>query len=297
MSSTLGSATSTGWNRRSSAGSFSMCSSVLVERRRADRAELAAREHRLQQVPGVHRALGRARADDRVQLVDERDDLPVAVGDLLEHRLEALLELAAVLRPGEHRAEVERDDDLPCRLSGTSPSTIALRQPLDDRGLADAGLADQHRVVLRPAAEHLDRAADLLVAADHRVELALARGMSVRSRPYFSSERKVSSGFSLVTRRRPRTSASAASAASRVTPAACEQPPGAAAVLAEHREQQVLGGDVLVGELLGLGGGGREHARGLRREPDLRLAPREDLGQRSSASSTRSRSCAGVTPR
>ena len=47
---------------------------VLVERRRADRAQLAAREHRLEHVAGVHRALGRARADERVQLVDEQDD-------------------------------------------------------------------------------------------------------------------------------------------------------------------------------------------------------------------------------
>ena len=47
-----------------------------------------------------------------------------------------------------------------------------LREALDDRRLADAGLADQHRVVLGPAREHLDHAADLLVAADHRVELA-----------------------------------------------------------------------------------------------------------------------------
>ena len=49
----------------------------------------------------------------------------------------------------------------------------ALRQALDDRGLADAGLADQHRIVLGAPLQHLDRAADLLVAADHRVELAL----------------------------------------------------------------------------------------------------------------------------
>ena len=48
---------------------------VLVERRRADRVELAAGEHRLEQVRGVHRALGRAGADDRVELVDEQDDL------------------------------------------------------------------------------------------------------------------------------------------------------------------------------------------------------------------------------
>ena len=48
---------------------------VLVERRRADRVQLAAREHRLEQVGRVHRALGRAGADDGVQLVDEQDDL------------------------------------------------------------------------------------------------------------------------------------------------------------------------------------------------------------------------------
>ena len=77
---------------------------VLVERGRADRAQLAAREHRLEHVAGVHRALGGAGADDRVQLVDEHDDLALGVGDLLEHRLEPILELAAVLRAGDHRA-------------------------------------------------------------------------------------------------------------------------------------------------------------------------------------------------
>ena len=46
---------------------------VLVERGRADGVQLAAREHRLEQVGRVHRALGRAGPDDRVQLVDEQD--------------------------------------------------------------------------------------------------------------------------------------------------------------------------------------------------------------------------------
>ena len=81
---------------------------VLVERRRPDAAKLAAGEHRLEHVAGVHRALGRTRADDRVQLVDEHDDLAAGIGDLLEHGLEPILELAAVLRAGDHRADVER---------------------------------------------------------------------------------------------------------------------------------------------------------------------------------------------
>src|SRR5207249_10872590 len=44
---------------------------VLVERRRADGMELAAGEHRLQHVRRVDGALGRPRADHRVELVDE----------------------------------------------------------------------------------------------------------------------------------------------------------------------------------------------------------------------------------
>ena len=124
---------------------------VLVERRRTDAAELAAREHRLEHVRSVDGALCRPGADDRVQLVDEEDDLAGRVLDLLEHGLEPLLELAAVLRAGEQAADVERPDALPLQRLGYVAGDDALREALDDRRLADAGLADQDGVVLRPA--------------------------------------------------------------------------------------------------------------------------------------------------
>ena len=46
---------------------------ILVERRRADAAQLAAGEGRLEQVGRVVAAFGRAGADDGVQLVDEQN--------------------------------------------------------------------------------------------------------------------------------------------------------------------------------------------------------------------------------
>ena len=129
MSSTDGSPTKTGWKRRSSAASFSMClrysSSVVAP----TAAQLAAREHRLEQVGGVHRALGRAGADDRVQLVDEQDDRARGLGDLLEHGLEPVLELAAVLRAGDQRAHVERDDALVLQRLGHVARDDALGEP------------------------------------------------------------------------------------------------------------------------------------------------------------------------
>ena len=51
-----------------------------------------------------------------------------------------------------------------------------LGQALDDGGLAHAGLADQHRVVLGAPAQHLHDPLDFLLPADDRVELAFHGG-------------------------------------------------------------------------------------------------------------------------
>ncbi len=73
----------------------------LVERRRADALQLAARERRLDDVRCVDRAFGGAGADERVQLVDEQDDLAGGAADLVHDALHALFEFAAVLRAGD----------------------------------------------------------------------------------------------------------------------------------------------------------------------------------------------------
>ena len=147
---------------------------VLVQRRRTDHVQLAAGEHRLEHVAGVHRRVApRTRADDGVELVDEGDDLPAGVLDLLEHRLEPLLELPAILRAGHHRGQVEAQHATALERVGNVSRDDALGQALDDRGLADAGLADEHRVVLGAPRQHLDDAPDLGIAPDDGVEPAV----------------------------------------------------------------------------------------------------------------------------
>src|SRR5207302_699107 len=49
------------------------------------------------------------------------------------------------------------------------------RQAFGDRGLADAGVADEQRIVLLAPAQYLDGAVDLGLAADQRIDLAVAR--------------------------------------------------------------------------------------------------------------------------
>ena len=90
--------------------------------------------------------------------------------------------------------DVERDQPLVLQSLGQVAVGDAPGQTLDDGGLADAGLADEDRVVLGAAAEHLDDPADLVVTADDGVDLALV-GAGVRSWPYFSRAANCSSGF------------------------------------------------------------------------------------------------------
>ena len=72
-------------------------------------------------------------------------------------------------------AEMSRRDELlVLERLGDVARDDALGEPLDDGGLADAGLADEHGVVLGAAGQHLADPADLAVAPDHGVELALA---------------------------------------------------------------------------------------------------------------------------
>ena len=151
---------------------------VLVESRRADAPELAARQHGLEQVSRVHPpagAPGAAGTHHRVDLVDEQNHAAVRVRHLLHHRLQPVLELAPELRAGDEEPHVEAHHANTLQRRGDVPRDDALRQTLDDRGFAHPGLADQHRVVLAAPRQNLHRAPDLVVAAHNRVELSLAR--------------------------------------------------------------------------------------------------------------------------
>ena len=96
-------------------------------------------------------------------------------GDLGQDGLEPLLELAPVLGPRHQGAHVEAEDRLVAQALGDVTAGDPLGQALHDGGLAHAGIADQDRVVLGLPGQDLHDAPDLGVAADDRVELAAGR--------------------------------------------------------------------------------------------------------------------------
>ncbi len=143
---------------------------VIVQGGGADDLDLAAGQRRLQDIGGVHGALGGAGADHGVELVDEDDDIADGA-QLLEDLLQALLELAAVLGAGHQGGDVQGNQALAFQRLRDVGGDDSMGQPFDDGSLADAGLADESGIVLGAAGQDLDDPLDLLGAADDRVEL------------------------------------------------------------------------------------------------------------------------------
>jgi hypothetical protein len=139
----------------------------------ADGAQVAARQRRLEQVGRIAGAGRAARAHERVDLVDEKNDRRRRALHLVDHLAQALLELALHARAGLQEADVQREQLHVLQLRRHVAACEALRETFDHGGLADTGLAGQQRVVLAAAHEDVDDLADLFVAPGHRVHLAL----------------------------------------------------------------------------------------------------------------------------
>ena len=86
---------------------------VFIKGRCTDHAQLTSGEHWLKHVARIHRAFpAGTSADHGVKFVNESDDLAVTALNLIEHGLESLLELTAILRPGYHRSQIKCDQRL-----------------------------------------------------------------------------------------------------------------------------------------------------------------------------------------
>ena len=120
-------------------------------------------------------SLGRARADEGVDLVDEDDPIPTAA-QLGQNPLEALLELAAILGAGDDRREIQGDEAFVSERRRHPSLDHALGQSLHDRGLPNPGFAHQDGIVLEAPGEDFDDLQKLPSAADQRVEATVFGG-------------------------------------------------------------------------------------------------------------------------
>ena len=173
VSSTVGSDTNTGWKRRASAASFSMCflySSSVVAPTQCSSPRASAGLSRLpaSMAPSALPAPTMVCSSSMNRMI-----LPPSACTSDSTALSRSSNSPRYLAPAISAPMSSASSFLSFRLSGTSPLTMRWAKPFGDRRLADARLADQHGVVLGAPGQHLDGAPDLLVAADDGVDFAL----------------------------------------------------------------------------------------------------------------------------
>ena len=150
---------------------------VLVKSCCADGLKFAASQHRLQDRCSIDCTLSCSSTDERVNFVDEQDDVTTGV-DLFEHLLETLLEVTAIAGTCDKRTEVEGVELLVSKRVWNIVVNDALCKAFNDCGLTNTWLTDEHRVVLRAARKNLHHSFELGCSADHRVERVFTSHLS-----------------------------------------------------------------------------------------------------------------------
>ena len=90
-----------------------------------------------------------------MDLVDEEDDLPFALGDLIDDALESLLELTLILRTCDQGTHIEGIDLLRAQVLGHITSDDTEGKSLGNGCLPYPWLPDEDRVILRSTGKDL----------------------------------------------------------------------------------------------------------------------------------------------
>ena len=141
---------------------------VLVEGGSADTLELASCQSRLENVGRVDRPFSRTCTDQSVHFVNHQNHV-TRRADFVHDFFEAFFKFAPVFRPRNQQADVEGNDALFFEDVWDIVVSNALGEAFGDRGFADSGFPDQHRVIFGAATQDLNYPFDFFLASDYWV--------------------------------------------------------------------------------------------------------------------------------
>ena len=146
---------------------------ILVQGSRADSPEFSTRERRLKDIGRIHRARRPSSTHQRMDFINEQDDLSVTVHNLLHYTFEPFLEFALIFRTCDERTKVERIYLTVLQILRNISVNNLLSDTLRYSRLSDTWFSHQNRIILCSPAKDLQYSSYLLVPADNRIELSL----------------------------------------------------------------------------------------------------------------------------
>ena len=135
--------------------------------------QLAPRQRRFEQVCAVAAARGIAGAYQGVRFVDKQNGGHGRRLDFVNDALETFFKFSLDGGPGLKASHIQTDKAGSLqRVRHVAPDDLQ-RQPLDDGGLAHAGIADKNGIVLAAARQNVDHLADLRAAGKNGINATL----------------------------------------------------------------------------------------------------------------------------
>ena len=131
--------------------------------------QIAPGQSRLEHAAGI--SSGTLAVHHGVEFIDKQHHTGLGFPHLLQHPPQALLKLAAKFCPCHQSSQIQGHQPQTLEGIGHFAGHHALGQQLGHGRFAHARLADQHRIVLAAAGEHLNQQANLLVTTHHGIEL------------------------------------------------------------------------------------------------------------------------------
>ena len=145
---------------------------VFVDRCGSDALQIAPGQSGFEHIGGIHRTWRRTCTDNGVYLIDEKHHLRMLL-QFEDNVADTLFKLATILRSSHDRRHVERNNAFATQRTRHFFLRNEQGQPFDDGTFSDAGLADEHRIVLFPAAQDLCDTFYLFFPADDGVQFPL----------------------------------------------------------------------------------------------------------------------------
>ena len=154
-------------------GVFLNIFAVFCEGCRADDLNFTAGQSRLEDVCGVHRAFRVARADDVVNLVNDKNDVAERL-DFIDESLHTAFKLAAELCTRDEGSQIQQVYFLVFELVRHIALGNANGKTFCDSGFADTRLTNQTRIVFLTAVQNLNDAFGFAVSANDCIKLSFA---------------------------------------------------------------------------------------------------------------------------
>ena len=177
-------------------GIFFNILSVFIQSGSTDTVQFTTGQHRFQHIARIQGTVRLAGTDDSMQLINEQNDLSVAVLHIIQYGFQTFLKFTSVFCAGYQCTHIQCENLLILQSLRYITFYNTLCQSFHHGGLTDTGFTDKYRVVLRFTGQDTYHITDLTVSSDDRIQLLVSRFLHQILTVFFQS---IISSFRIVT--------------------------------------------------------------------------------------------------